>query len=1001
MTIETKAKQNNYCNNSSSSNGSTTTMSTTTSNENCNSSSNTITTITSSSTIEDTDLKVIPVPGRRNSMWCRQHKMHVGKWHVKTLLLSVVLVLIIVVYVRLQNAQIEGGSRARRQELVVHAYGAKPYKSLAYTRRTIAQIRNKTRTADKSKKAPSKKDSPSSVPDKKPDEKIKGKKPLPLTSRNVTRAPGTMKSKHDNRLEKAKGQLEDSNKIIKKEGTFYSNASKPGQDLQRNKSVNSRGASANQSRPKLASKERPSSSRFTPSVKPVKLEDELKTSKRAVSSVIQNKDPQKDPNKSEKDKKTDSSENKSKDNNSDKEKEESNKQDDDDDDDDERDEKDDRATKTKSNTSYADNEKEKHDEKDQSREREKASRPEEIKPLEFIREPEVSNSDQKTPTPSSKKTGLPDKDQSSKSIKQNNNNVKGKTKPDSRQHSEKPHDGLAEDRPKPSSKKSPSSGVKKKPTDIKLVEDSLDLDTPVDKTTSKLRLSVTPAINAKSKESPAAKTNSENGREKINNAIKKEMPPKNMNISESNDKNKSGDNEDLQKPTISEDHTDSSPALSSTKTDSIAMQALPTSADNNLNTDQIVNAKDTSNVPQIRLTDKGNSNEGFYIEGRLHFDNGLGNKVSINNQAQRNVGTDISISTVSGVNNPNSAPDGSLKENTPNNKMNDAASSIWNALYAALDSQRDNKADVAENPQPSTVPPSPPNLPTVPSTERQPIQYREAQDQYEYTDDAEYASYNDLQGNYYNAEYRNGAYNDVDEYSVDNGEYIDGSDYNVIEPANYEDAYQDVYNTKTRINRRRHPSDQLQYRLRDARKQAQRQFSDNRVHSFPNYGQRRFGSYMRVSPNDDPETHQRQDYLVDEYIDETPPNLDHGRSVLNRLPNSDLRRNKMPSSAFKETTNSFMNRDLSLSEDTSWDANTPVLRDRAEVSSGEKQEQEQKAGGPAPQSEENLSRMRQQVSARARMARYAALSAQTDPGPIEIKPLSRIQRAQKLHAIPI
>ena len=41
-------------------------------------------------------------------MWFRQHKMHLGKWHVKTFLLTVTLGLVVFLYLRVQTATTEG-----------------------------------------------------------------------------------------------------------------------------------------------------------------------------------------------------------------------------------------------------------------------------------------------------------------------------------------------------------------------------------------------------------------------------------------------------------------------------------------------------------------------------------------------------------------------------------------------------------------------------------------------------------------------------------------------------------------------------------------------------------------------------------------------------------------------------------------------------------------------------------------------------------------------------
>ena len=1017
-----------------------------------------------------------------------------------------------------------GGSRARRQGLIrIHAFGAKPYKSLAYTRRTLAQMRNKTASMAKGKNRPAKKGSPASLSVA----QIPGRRSKPNSAekkvqmaRNLTRkaAPPT-KNGSTARVEAAKRRMEQTRRSSTRDTQTVTSSRKKEAESQilKNKTL-----SENRVRSETASKERTAASRV-PGSKRGEFDNNLKyktlsgarqaaasNSSQSKTTLITSQSKAKEGRNYEAGK------------NSNEDKGSEDEDDEDDDDEDKNNDDDERSTKqAKSGGSSQAKVKGENGGNDQSSKLVKVSPPQDRKSLMFEAEDKNSKS---LPSKTGGSSGKERTDKTPKQKDEVKTTEKNKDKERNNQSSDRTRAGLAEDRPKPSPKKLPSVEVKKKPTDIALEEDRLDPDIPGTSKTGSEKARTPTGMDSIALSGSDKKRN---GTKAVNasSVVPKKTADK---VDRSNTQADIVDKSNTQadkavRPTI-EGNVTAVENVTANGLSEIGLSAVDlntASHDKNSHSSSSLTSNPKNDTSSHKTTardrqDGKNSNERFYIEGQLRFDPGGRSQGVANMRISRGKNGQLEDS---------SGPAGKKKDDRnlgaaaeeDGNQVKDAASSIWNAIHAVLGSQqRDEENEEVEITQTKTSQPAPSQLS---SKERAPFyQYRNDVVDVS-TNSEEYDSENGVQGDDYYGNYQpidDGS--NAAEYEEYSDEYVDGNEYAAYTPVNDVDYYQPGYGGDAQADVQFPGRGRFYARLVDATRKPRYYGDRHNINDYdqnqgyramlPSLGQRRFGSFTRMRGSPVLSSRQRLENLgghpADVFqtnqgyyatnkkglrisqghssVEQGSPNHSFPVDVTYSSPSTDQRPAEFPINSGQ--TEQFQKSEVSVnvteaspktegsassgpevkvaetatqtegSASTGTEVKVTDTATRTEgsastgpevkvtdtatrtegsastgpevkvtetatqtegsVSSGPEVKvtenvsasegtapgaQEVKTADTEPKPEEMTARGRLQALSRDKLQRYAALSAKADPGPVEIKPLSRVQRLQKIHTI--
>ena len=598
-----------------------------------------------------------------------------------------------------------------------------------------------------------------------------------------------------------------------------------------------------------------------------------------------------------------------------------------------------------------------------------------------------------SPSPA-KSEGSNDKDKGEKTSKQKDDSKVGdKNKEGDRQESKILRAGLAEDRPKSSPKKPSASESKKKQNDIKLEEDSLDPeDHAISKTTAK-----DPTLSGKQTSSFGSTMSSTKKDDETNsyNAVLKKLT---SNVADQNILEPTPDKQ------IVNSNNEKETTLDTISAEDLAEIGL-SSANPNSETGKPAQANTLPyNISQIRnATSSRNSgkgvsgneisNERFYIEGQLHFGNVKKSQGVANMRISR------------GMDRDSQDPTGPVKTkgSDPSLDSKDAASSIWNALHAVLGSQRPAERNQIQDTFSEKVKPATTQLT---SKEEFPL--------YQYKTDVDgntvrgtYVSNDYITGSDYGDEYETGDDSDEGEYGEDGDGYTDTNEYGITTPEADVAYYQNYHNGPQGYAQYSPRNRMYPILLNRGRTSQHLNFRDSLSFSnvdqnqnvrTPTYTQRGFGSYLKIPENQlisAMQSGQAQQNLPIENNENAYTVATKGFSERPEHRPTPYDQENIDKSIPEITTDS-------ASEAGQSQANIYASIDKTSLPEPSPQAlgSEIRSSEAGIQPEEMASRISMQTSARERMQSYASLSAQADPTPVEIKPLSHIQKLQKIHTIP-
>ncbi|RUS71305.1 hypothetical protein EGW08_020935 [Elysia chlorotica] len=942
----------------------------------------------------------ISFPRGKKGMWLRQNKMHVGKWHVKTLLLVFTLALVVFFYLRVQTPQesiegVQGGSRARRRGLIqVHAFGAKPYKSLALTRRTLAQMRNKTLAAAKNKRKPVRKSTPSSLSvAQMPSRRFKpnSTEKKVVLAKNIPRNYVPSKNRSSIRLEASKRGTEQARRV-------QSESTLPRKSESGEQSMRSRDKLYPPNRSEMDLKSRPAPSRLSLS-KQKESDDVVKgKAETARQPGSNNSSPVKSPsrdtvdrNESQK-KRSKGSNDITDDDNDDEEEDEDEEDEKDDKTDDDKEEAVGRSTKQKPVVGPQAKGKEYSDG------RNKILRFDSRKSPVYSRDSGGFKSDQKVTLLPSKSEGTNDREKAARAARQKDDSKSdGKNRENDRPGMKVLRAGLAEDRPKSSPRKSPPSETKKKQNDIKLEEDRLDADVhAVNKTGTKDASSPEkktwnggPTVHLMKRETETTDHNETSAffNESSSNVILQASTPGNQFVKSDKEKKAILDTvtaEDLAEIGLSSENADSA-------TGNVPRDTL------------LFNSTHENDIPQSskeRASVNDINNERFFIEGQLQFGN--------DGKSQGIANVRISRGKNGDTQDPTDSAKGTGPNPSPDNQANDAASNIWNVLHAVLGSQRNVEKSLVQDTNSEKN--NPPVSTQLPAKSELPV-YEYKTGMSDNTARDVYGTRDYVTGNDYYAQYQDGDDSDEGEYGQDDDEYSDASEYDGIPPESDVAYYQNYDNDPGDVapypqRNRMYPSvidrDRTAQRLRFRDSWNPNNFDQVQNARDPPYAQRRFGSLMNIPDSRLFLSRPRED--VGDRTQKAIPTVNNQNTYTvgtNGLDQNDRQEQTPidPGIVANPTPPASMNSAPTAGPNLEA---LPTASDKplSPAPFSAVVDNELKAQGVGPQSEETASRVKMQALARDRMQRYAALSARVDPMPVEIKPLSRLQKLQKIHAIP-
>lgn len=894
----------------------------------------------------------------------------------------------------------------------MHAFGAKPYKSLPLTRRALAQMRNKTAAAERNKKRPATKKSTSSsslsvaqIPKRQPADRGAG--PVKSASRKVV----SSRERSSARRDMLKRKMDVTRRVAGRVGTTTqrknttsSGARYQSETVLRNRNPTGQKESGDVIRNKAALPARPATggSIFRSGSLPRAGEAKTKNYGRQNEDKI------------------------------------SKEQDDDDDDGEKSGEKDFKDRRLDRHTSGV--RQIKIDEVAVLKEKELST--ENKKSSMFLQKNVSSKSDLKGSSIPAKSLGPNEKLKEDKSTK-----AKDEDKSDdidkerSRQGSEKRKAGLAEDRPKALPKKTPPSDPKKKQTDIKLEEDSLEPDIPK---TNK----------------PVAKNQGDGKLSSFNNknASKFENPKKT-----------SSDFNEQNFPTVAERKTalegTSSVKNISTKGDSSENPKIKTDLKSQTSISQRSNSatstfqsKSTSfsQTAKNRDPEKKDKDEHFYIEGQLRFDgSGINNKGVANMRITRD-SEDLNKSTKKKL---------SSNDDNDEDGDDDTAANIWNALQAVLGSPKSTNPQSDQNTPPEEVQPTPmpelmsitptPTPTTMPTPIALPFQtptvlpfqtskpiptpspsennlpssgYRTPMPESTYSEnqflkhrrgeanenivDRGYRPDHNVRYNGYEAEYGPADDSGEEEETIyDDSEYSDSDDYDTYIPES-DVAYYQNYDNRLHGGTPKYGGNRVyQQALNRDRERDDLHYGGspyvnnfNQIQQFriPPFTQRQLGLPMNIPLNNMMVPSTQRDYTDGRAI-VVSSSTDSKQDLFNTESTNSARSHQNRENPSMDNAAAFSVVDHTAAspndgDQTQTNALTTSLSPQMFPSPPPTPPQDNQT----PESKSRYLATRDEVRSdiRDRMQHYAALSAQVNPGPVEIIPLAHDHRLEKVHTIP-